>query len=68
MTTSPLLELLVCGRFTSDDGLLYHQQGGWAPFSVKGPALPPEWDRTTPLRFDVNQHRAKRPVTVVSHG
>ena len=33
-------ELLCCGRFTDDDGLLYHKREGYPPFHVFGPVLP----------------------------
>jgi hypothetical protein len=35
-----LVGALVCGRFTADDGLLYHLDEGYAPFHVLGPSLP----------------------------
>jgi hypothetical protein len=38
-----LLELRCCGRFTSQEELLYHRPGGLAPFSIKSPVLPPGW-------------------------
>ncbi len=38
--TATLVGALVCGRFTADDGLLYHQDEGYAPFHVLGPSLP----------------------------
>lgn len=38
--TATLVEVLACGRFTANDGLLYHQREGRAPFHVLGPSLP----------------------------
>lgn len=38
-----VIELRCCGRFTSEESCLYHQQGGIPPFSVHGPLLPPEY-------------------------
>jgi hypothetical protein len=38
-----LVEVLSCGRFTADEGLLYHVREGKPPFHILGPALPPEW-------------------------
>jgi hypothetical protein len=35
-----LVGALSCGRFTADDGLLYHLDEGYAPFHVLGPSLP----------------------------
>lgn len=35
-----LLQLECCGRFTSDEKLLYHQREGRPPFHVVGPTLP----------------------------
>jgi hypothetical protein len=57
-----LLEVLVCGRFTANDDRLYHRESGSPPFHVVGPCLPPDWDRATPTRFDVNWLRTKRPL------
>ncbi|MCZ2341536.1 MAG: hypothetical protein LC104_07030 [Bacteroidales bacterium] len=38
-----LVELWCCGRFSADEKLLYHQHGGFAPFHVVSPPLPPDW-------------------------
>ena len=38
--TATLVEVASCGRFTANEGLLYHKQEGWQPFHVLGPALP----------------------------
>lgn len=35
-----LLQLMCCGRFTADEGLLYHAREGRPPFHVTGPTLP----------------------------
>jgi hypothetical protein len=44
-----------CGRFTVSEELLYHQPGGLAPFSIKSPWLPPDWEsiEKTGGRFDL---------------
>lgn len=34
------LKLLCCGRFTDDEGLLYHQREGYPPFHLFGPVQP----------------------------
>jgi hypothetical protein len=39
-----VLRLYCCGRFTGQDGLLYHHSKGVPPFSVKSPDLPPGWE------------------------
>jgi hypothetical protein len=53
--TSTLVEILSCGRFTSNDRLLYHQPEGRAPFHVLGPSLPMHWAQGQ--RFSI-YHRA----------
>jgi hypothetical protein len=35
-----LIDVVSCGRFTEDEGLLYHAHEGRPPFHVLGPALP----------------------------
>lgn len=35
-----LMHIMCCGRFTSNENLLYHRRQGLAPFSVHGPVLP----------------------------
>ncbi|MGE0403910.1 MAG: hypothetical protein AB7T06_44795 [Kofleriaceae bacterium] len=42
--SATLVEVLSCGRFTADEGLLYHLREGKPPFHVLGPALPLEWE------------------------
>lgn len=58
------LQLLCCGRFTATEELLYHRDGGVAPFSVKSPVLPPGYDDSSEghaQKFDVNWlEKAKR--------
>lgn len=44
--TETVVEVVCCGRFTSDDSRLYHSEEGWPPFHVLGPALPPRHDGT----------------------
>ncbi|OJW24692.1 MAG: hypothetical protein BGO49_06540 [Planctomycetales bacterium 71-10] len=41
---STVVSLRCCGRFTSREDLMYHRNGGLAPFSVKSPILPPGWE------------------------
>ena len=52
-TTGPatLVGALTCGRFTADDGLLYHLDEGHAPFHVLGPSLP--GDHVDGRRFSI---------------
>ncbi|KYG08095.1 hypothetical protein BE21_25660 [Sorangium cellulosum] len=38
--TATLIDVVSCGRFTADEGLLYHAHEGRPPFHVLGPALP----------------------------
>lgn len=38
------INLRCCGRFTSNNELLYHQYEGRPPFHVTGPRLPPGWE------------------------
>jgi hypothetical protein len=40
--STTILELRCCGRFTSDEELLYHAWQGRPPFHVVGPTLPPK--------------------------
>jgi hypothetical protein len=40
--STTILELRCCGRFTSDEKLLYHAWQGRPPFHVVGPTLPPK--------------------------
>jgi hypothetical protein len=50
-----------CGRFTAADELLYHRQGGLAPFSIKSPVLPPGWESVTASgRFDLYWHQPRQ--------
>jgi hypothetical protein len=49
--TATLVGALTCGRFTADDGLLYHQGEGYAPFHVLGPSLP--GDHVEGRRFSI---------------
>lgn len=46
----------VCGRFTSDEALLYHKQEGRPPFHVVGPTLPAEYMDGDTARFSLHQH------------
>lgn len=45
-----LIEVLCCGRFTANEGLLYHIREGFPPFHVLSPRLPADATRT---RFSV---------------
>jgi hypothetical protein len=55
-----LLEVLVCGRFTAHEHLLYHRDRGIPPFHVVGPCLPPEWHDGVTTPFDVNWLHLRR--------
>ncbi|GAB2515305.1 hypothetical protein [Nocardia heshunensis] len=48
-----LIELVCCGRFTTDADRLYHRHEGTPPFHVLGPAQPPLHDDT---RFSIHRH------------
>lgn len=59
-----LIEALCCGRFTTNEALLYHEQEGLPPFHVVSPTLPVEHeegrrfsihDRTECWRDDVER-------------
>jgi len=39
-----IIGLRCCGRFTGEEDLLYHQNKGGPPFSVKSPYLPTGWE------------------------
>jgi hypothetical protein len=54
-------ELSCCGRFASEDSLLYYTKLGQGPFSVKSPALPPRW-REHQERFDLKDSPAFSPI------
>jgi hypothetical protein len=52
--------LRCCGRFTASEELLYHRHGGFAPFSIKSPALPPGWESVEASgRFDLRWRQPK---------
>jgi hypothetical protein len=53
-----IVELLVCGRFTSKEDLLYHREGGQPPFHVTSPALPPGHEEGE--RFSLSHVRSRR--------
>ena len=58
-----LIGLRCFGRFTASEELLYHRPGGFAPFSIKSPVLPPGWENVEASgRFDLHwrQPKAKR--------
>ncbi len=55
-----VIELLCCGRFTSNDDLLYYTHVNRGPFGVKGPALPPDYDTNNPRRFALFNPRELR--------
>jgi hypothetical protein len=40
-TRRTIIALRCCGRFTSQEELLYHRPGGCPPFSIKSPYFPP---------------------------
>ena len=49
-----LVGLRCCGRFTASEELLYHRPGGFPPFSIKSPVLPPGWESVEGSgRFDL---------------
>jgi hypothetical protein len=47
------VELKCCGRFSAKPEMMYHIWEGRPPFHVLGPALPPEFDRDQPAKFDL---------------
>jgi hypothetical protein len=55
-----LIGLRCCGRFTASEELLYHRPGGFAPFSIKSPELPPGWESVEASgRFDLQWRQPK---------
>jgi len=55
-----LIGLRCCGRFTASEDLLYHRPGGFAPFSIKSPVLPPGWEGVEVSgRFDLHWRQPK---------
>ena len=52
--TTTIIEILACGRFTSNDEFLYHIPAGLPPFQVGGPTLPLEW--VEGQRFSIHYH------------
>ena len=55
-TDATLLELLACGRFTTNNSLLYHEHEGRPPFHVTGPTLPVDY--RSGKRFSIYQRVA----------
>ena len=53
------LELLCCGRFAADEGLLYYAKRGQGPFGIKSPCLPPDWSEEQG-RFDLHWRPDRR--------
>lgn len=49
--TATLIEVIACGRFTTDEARLYHLDEGRAPFHVLGPSLPVNYVEGT--RFSI---------------
>jgi hypothetical protein len=45
--------LLCCGRYTSDEELLYYSKSGQGPFGIKSPPLPGLW-KDGQEQFDIN--------------
>ena len=47
--------LYVCGRFTEDTNLLYHQKEGYSPFHAVSPNIPPWFNASLPVlkKFDL---------------
>jgi len=50
-----MIALRCCGRFTSQEELLYHRPGGCPPFSIKSPYFPPGlWNVEEQGKFDLH--------------
>lgn len=57
-----LIGLRCCGRFTASEESLYYRSGGFAPFSIKSPVLPPGWkDVEASGRFDLHWRASYLP-------
>lgn len=52
-STETRVRLLCCGRYTSDDRLLYYQDRKTRPFAVKSPDLPPRFEAGEKFRLPV---------------
>jgi hypothetical protein len=50
--THTVIELLVCGRYTAEEQLLYYRERPTSPCAVKGPVLPP--DHREHQRFSIH--------------
>ena len=54
-TCCTIIALRCCGRFTSQEELLYHRPGGCPPFSIKSPCFPPGlWSVEEQGKFDLH--------------
>jgi hypothetical protein len=68
-----LIELRCCGRFTSNERLLYYEdgEGQRMPFQVHGPPLPPSHPFESKERYSLNwfrKPRDPRELAQVRHG
>lgn len=45
------IEMLCCGRFTSDPDSIYYTKRGQGPFGIKSPALPAGWSEGQRFRL-----------------
>ena len=61
-----LIALRCCGRFTALEELLYHRPGGFAPFSIKSPVLPPGGYGRMLLMADERRRRTLGVSTVTN--
>ena len=54
-------ELRCCGRFTDDEGHLYHKREGYPPFHIFGPILPVGYrDLEHDGKFDLHCYRDRK--------
>lgn len=55
-----VFSLICCGRFTSNEKLLYYPGSEFSPFGIKSPPLLPQWTEGNE-RFDLNLTRIHDP-------
>lgn len=54
-------ELRCCGRFTTNDEMLYHRREGYPPFHCFGPILPRmDYDLEKNGKFDLHHYRDRK--------
>ena len=52
------IELCCCGRYVSEEERMYYSPA-MGPFGLKGPVLPPDWDREKREKFDLHWRKKR---------